>query len=349
MIDPFGWHEHRVALHVHSRLSDGTGAPEDIIKAADRAGLDVLWLTDHDTHDGRISPGEGYYGHLLFLVGTEITPPQNHYLVFGGSRVAHREAPWQDLVEEVQSDGALGFVAHPDDQGNPLLRLPSYRWTEREAEGFTGLEVRNHLSEWSRTITTIPRGLWSACHPNRGMDEAPVETRALWDRLGRSRRVPALAGVDAHAVRLGARRVGWTVFPYATAFRTVRTHIYTPLSLTGEWTRDRDMLLQGMAEGRMAMVNAWIGTEEGFRFWADQGVVRTPMGSEAQCGAGWILHGLSPIPVHWDVFRNGVLEASLETTILSHRATSPGVWRVELRRPERPHMVWIYSNPIYLR
>lgn len=38
-----------IDLHTHSRVSDGTAAPRDLVHAAKAAGLDVVALTDHDT------------------------------------------------------------------------------------------------------------------------------------------------------------------------------------------------------------------------------------------------------------------------------------------------------------
>ncbi len=42
----------RIDLHTHSRASDGTQSPGDVVRAAAAAGLDVLGLTDHDTTAG---------------------------------------------------------------------------------------------------------------------------------------------------------------------------------------------------------------------------------------------------------------------------------------------------------
>jgi predicted metal-dependent phosphoesterase TrpH len=42
----------RIDLHTHSRVSDGTDSPEELVRAARQAGLDVVALTDHDTADG---------------------------------------------------------------------------------------------------------------------------------------------------------------------------------------------------------------------------------------------------------------------------------------------------------
>src|SRR5699024_11546963 len=38
--------------HTHSAVSDGTDSPEELVRAAARAGLSVVALTDHDTGDG---------------------------------------------------------------------------------------------------------------------------------------------------------------------------------------------------------------------------------------------------------------------------------------------------------
>ncbi|MCL2535455.1 MAG: PHP domain-containing protein [Nocardiaceae bacterium] len=42
----------RIDLHTHSRVSDGTDAPAELVRAAKAQGLDVVALTDHDTADG---------------------------------------------------------------------------------------------------------------------------------------------------------------------------------------------------------------------------------------------------------------------------------------------------------
>ena len=42
----------RIDLHTHSRASDGTQAPGELVRAAAAAGIDVVALTDHDTTAG---------------------------------------------------------------------------------------------------------------------------------------------------------------------------------------------------------------------------------------------------------------------------------------------------------
>jgi predicted metal-dependent phosphoesterase TrpH len=42
----------RIDLHTHSRASDGTQTPAELVRAGADAGLDVLGITDHDTAEG---------------------------------------------------------------------------------------------------------------------------------------------------------------------------------------------------------------------------------------------------------------------------------------------------------
>ena len=42
----------RIDLHTHSRVSDGTQAPAELVRAAATAGLDVVAITDHDITAG---------------------------------------------------------------------------------------------------------------------------------------------------------------------------------------------------------------------------------------------------------------------------------------------------------
>jgi predicted metal-dependent phosphoesterase TrpH len=48
----------RIDLHTHSTCSDGTEPPRELVRAARRAGLDVVAITDHDTAAGWDEAGE---------------------------------------------------------------------------------------------------------------------------------------------------------------------------------------------------------------------------------------------------------------------------------------------------
>ena len=59
----------RIDLHTHSRASDGTQTPTELMHAAADAGLDVVALTDHDTVGGLgRGPAGGGRGRGITLV-----------------------------------------------------------------------------------------------------------------------------------------------------------------------------------------------------------------------------------------------------------------------------------------
>lgn len=64
----------RIDLHTHSRASDGTQSPTELVHAAVEAGLDVLALTDHDSAEGWAEAARAAEGSGLRLVrGMEIS------------------------------------------------------------------------------------------------------------------------------------------------------------------------------------------------------------------------------------------------------------------------------------
>src|SRR4030042_4734807 len=80
-------------LHMHTRYSDGAGTHADIARAAMKAGLDAVIVTDHNVWvDGPARYYKDGDRRVLLMVGEEIhdqarQPQKNHLLVFG----AHRE------------------------------------------------------------------------------------------------------------------------------------------------------------------------------------------------------------------------------------------------------------------
>lgn len=61
-------------LHLHTRHSDGTYTPAELVRAAQRVGLSTLAVTDHDTMDGWAEVGmEAQRCGLGFVPGAEVT------------------------------------------------------------------------------------------------------------------------------------------------------------------------------------------------------------------------------------------------------------------------------------
>ena len=63
----------RIDLHTHSTASDGTTAPEDLVRQAGEAGLDVVALTDHDTTAGHEAAVAALPRGLSLVRGAEVS------------------------------------------------------------------------------------------------------------------------------------------------------------------------------------------------------------------------------------------------------------------------------------
>ena len=73
-------------IHVHTRYSDGAGSVRAVARAAVRAGVDFVVVTDHDTLAGLRRGEDGWYDRLgrptgapgaartLVVIGQEISP-----------------------------------------------------------------------------------------------------------------------------------------------------------------------------------------------------------------------------------------------------------------------------------
>src|SRR2546421_2098031 len=93
-------------IHVHSTYSDGTGTVPQIARAAARAGVDVVLLTDHDTLEARRRGEERWYGDVLVLVGEEVSPTdRDHFLAFGIEREIGRRLSGPEICRAVEDAG----------------------------------------------------------------------------------------------------------------------------------------------------------------------------------------------------------------------------------------------------
>lgn len=77
----------RIDLHTHSRVSDGTDSPAELVAAAAAAGLDVVALTDHDTTAGWAEAAAALPDGLTLVRGAELScvAPDGR----GGSTTVH--------------------------------------------------------------------------------------------------------------------------------------------------------------------------------------------------------------------------------------------------------------------
>lgn len=62
-----------IDLHAHTRVSDGTDSPRELINAALIHGIDILAITDHDSIDGWSEAVGALRGKMKLVLGAEIS------------------------------------------------------------------------------------------------------------------------------------------------------------------------------------------------------------------------------------------------------------------------------------
>lgn len=340
------------AIHVHSTHSDGTGTVAEIARAAAHAGVRVVLLTDHDSmgalHDGE----EGWHGDVLVLVGVEVSPPdRNHYLAFGiGERIDHRRLSPAGVVDEVRRRGGFGFAAHPFSEGSTRFRRLGNSMLWEDLDAVDGIEVWSFLADNGQRVGSLREALRFVARPESYVTTAPARNLAEWDRMGVSRRVVGIGGLDAH--QYGRRIAGRAVrlMSYRRSFRQLHTRVLASEPLTGDLEHDREQVYSALRAGRCYIAAPQVAPPTGFAFFAERpGGERLEMGAEAPA-RGWTLHALLPRPADVRLLRDGAEVARLRSPALVHAAEGPGVYRVEANLAARgAERTWILSNPIYLR
>jgi hypothetical protein len=347
-------HDLACVVHLHSLYSDGTGTVPEIARAARRADVDVVLLTDHDTLEAKRRGEEGWHDGVLVLVGEEVTPARgNHTLAFGIKReIDHRGLSGAQICAAIRAAGGLAIAAHPFSRGSARFKRAGDGIPHRglESEDLDGIELWSFVTDTAETLTSMPQALRFIVTPNRVLEHPPEGNLRGWDALCRTRRVVAIGGLDAHQI---GKRIGpvvpFKLMSYRRSFAQLRTHVLSDRGLSGELAHDAALVYGALREGRCYLAVDALAPARGFSFNADGADGPVPMGGEAPAGRfGFRAH--TPLPARLRLLRDGVEVATAAGTSLTFETDQPGVYRVEARR--RAHgreRTWIVSNPVYLR
>lgn len=339
-------------VHCHSTYSDGMEPIPVIADAANRAGLDFLLMTDHDTLAPLTDLGEQWHGDTLLLLGCEITPRHNHLLAYGITRPISCHLPPTEYTAAVAEQGGLAFLAHPHEQGSRFLGQNSYAWQDWSVTQFTGLEIWNYFSDWISACRSLPATLAALANWRQAVRRPNRQTLAKWDELGRTRRVVGIGGMDAHGIKRRILGHELVLHPYERAFRTVRTHLLLPEPFARSVRHDRLLVMEALREGSCFLANHAEGDPRGFTFLGRHQGRWIPMGQEVTKQGDEPVHLSVRLPFsharkpHLRILKDGEVIAETVDCDLQAVDRGPGVYRVEAWRGERG---WIFSNPIYVR
>jgi len=174
---------HLTDLHCHSRYSDGTAASiAEISDWAERLGLDLQAVTDHNTIDQRVETRK--FDNLCF--GTEIAAEQQHIVALDVRRqlaTAPADVTMKQKFAEIRKLGGVPIVPHPC----------GWRTCIYEPD-----RIEKVVALDGRFVMEIGNGALNMFDYYDLTDERAVR---LWDRLLRAgKRVIGCGNTDAHNV-----------------------------------------------------------------------------------------------------------------------------------------------------
>ncbi len=334
--------QYRGNIHIHSTHSDGTGSVEDIIAAGQRAGLDYLIITDHNTLAARAM--QGWHGKTLVMVGSEIgTRVRDHYLAIDAKEGSVGESKG---ISTVRADASLAFKAHPYIDDSPVLGAGhALRDAEWHPKKFTGIELWNYCTDWKGSIASALHAAHYTLFPDAALRGPDKRLLRDWDRWTQEHRVVAIGGSDAHAKKRRVFGMGFTYFPYEMLFRRVNTHILAP-AFSGKAEQDIASVHDALRAGHCFVANDHEAPAEGFEFMAHNGLDEAVMGDDI-LRWDWVrVKAKLPSLGILRAIQNGTVIKEVEGHSIDMKVEQDGPVRIEALKSGKP---WIFSNPIYVR
>jgi hypothetical protein len=301
------------AYHVHTTRSDGADDKATVAAAARRAGLGFVIFTDHGDATRAPDP-PAYVEGVLCIDAVEISTNGGHYVALGMPPAPYPlggEAA--AVVEDVARLGGFGVAAHVDSTKHELA------WQDWRAP-IDAVEWLNADSEWrDESTVTLTRTLVDYfVRPAPALAailDRPSATLDRWAELSRTRRVVALAALDAHGgvrTRLeGSSRLAAGP-SYEASFRTLSNRVVLDRPPAGDAAADARAVLEAIRQGRVYT-------------------------SIDAIGAPALLDPAAPVE-SWKLPRNA--------RVVSMGPPGPEGWRVIYLEGARPPVPWVLTNPV---
>lgn len=317
------------AIHIHTKLSDGTGDINSISKAAKKAGLNWIIITDHNNFDIE----EGFYNGVCVIKGEEISPcTSNHYIALGIKNLINPSDDTQKFVDEVRSQGGFGFAAHPDESDNRKNKAHPIKWTDKSVIP-DGIEIWNWFSDWADDYdeSNIFKIAYSYFFRHKLIQGPHKETLKWWDELNKNSEhiIPAIAGVDAHALQISKYIIPIKIFPYKDCFKTLTNIIPLKNKPPKDFEEQKNLILSSIKNGNNIMINRHVKKDIPLIYIEDKSII-IKLSTKAQIKI--IQNGN---PIHSEINDNLKFPIQEKTK-----------YRVEVYLKNQP---WIFSNPIILK
>lgn len=330
------------AIHIHSVYSDGTGDIESISKAAKNAGLDWIIVTDHNSFEIE----EGIYNGVYVIKGEEISPKdENHYLALGINKYIQPNVNAKHNIEAVKLNGGFGFAAHADESDYRKNSHQPIKWTNKNITP-DGVEIWNWFSEWADNLND--RNIFSLAYAylfkHNLVKEANATTIKWWDKLNNTsdKIIPAIGGIDAHALKIKGYVIPVTIFPYQDMFKTIVNVISSNKPFAKDYETRKTQILEAIKTGRNLIINRVVSKEIPIFKISNKNQTVTN-GESISLDNETLLNVQTKKKGSIKIFHNGKEIKSVISNSIKMLLNEVGKYRVEIKFGKRG---FAYSNPI---
>jgi len=328
-------------FHVHSTMSDGLAAPEEIAESAKDVGVSLVLLTDHGRPNVKASAYHEIFDGVHIVGGSEMSMPDGHLSFFGAHTVPlYKLPPYPpDAVADIHEWGGVAVVSYPND--------PLYAWSYWEEDFHPdALELIN-ISTCYRRLNVLEKALTAIYFPFSKYIflkylSYPGENLEKWDHLLQQGQVAGLPALNTHG---GFHLNGSWFVPvpsYASLFSLIA------MGMDKKYASDP---LEAIRRGDFFTCVRGAGEPQQFLFYAMRGSVRYPSGSTVDGEASLhVFVDSDELITRILLKKDGQICQESTGDSINCSPAPPGVYRVEVFLPDHPllppNMPWIFSNPI---
>ncbi|OWZ83345.1 CehA/McbA family metallohydrolase [Natranaerobius trueperi] len=339
-------------IHIHTKYSDGTSSIEEIAKIAKKNNLDFIIINDHRHLLGKQRGLEGFYHDVLVLIGSEINLSKNHYLAIGiDEEIMRNEENPQEVIDEVNRQGGLGFIAHPFEKGSPLIsNNKTYQWTDWDVAGFTGMEISNYSSQWRDGVRTTLQGLYANFINDQAYFNFPSKKAFdKWLELTKEKQVVGIVGSDAHAPILSKFYFSITVLSYNYLFKSANNYLYLKEPLAEDFVTAKKQVLNALKKGNLYISHDRKKQGDGLlTFLKDMSYKYIP-GDRVKPGNYSLICQFKnnvPTKLRLKLYKDGIKIKEYPFPFREKIDFSYGTYHLVISRPNEDN--WIILNPFYV-
>lgn len=336
------------AIHIHSVHSDGTGTIEEIVRAAKKAGLSWIVITDHNKMDVK----EGFYDGVCVIVGEEISPADgNHYLALGIKTPVSCDIAPAEYIQQVKEQGGFGFIAHPD--GN-VFRKNTHkplRWEDWDIKDFGGIEIWNYMSNWVDSYND--KSAFNAVHGflfrNNVLSGPTKNILDWWDNLNNETQeiIPAIGGVDAHSFNIKWKFAKVKIFSYKSSLCALTNFIHLDNPLPDDFENRKKVILKAIKSGKNIIMNRrGKKSKNNPIFYIQNSDRKVYPGDFIELDDCSKMFVELPLKADIKLIHNGKVILQKKTKNLEIDYIDRGKYRIEAYYKNQP---WIFSNPILVK